>query len=757
MRPIPRIFAHTCRFQLILLFFIGLGGMNESAAQAFRMVRTGSGPTVRIGSETLQLPWMGGLTSSQIAEMDVNGDGTTDLLVFDKTENHLMVVLRTRLPSGEVVHAPAPEYADLFPPIWYWMVFGDLEGDGDPDLFTSSNGGVRVYENIGSVGQPMFRLRASNLETMWDFGFRAGMLVLNSDLPGIADLDGDGDLDIISFDNFDIGKATFYRNMSVERYGRRDSLDFLVVSRCWGRFEENQNNSSIQIGLTGSCFPPLPVPGVLARPLHMGSTITPINADGDSLVDILLGDVESRFLKYLRNSGSRDTARITQVFDSFPAYDIVSDVPSFCAGFLVDVDLDGRKDLLVAPGDYYYSRLKNHLWHYKNQSANARDSFRLQRTNYLTGDQIHFGTGSAPLVADIDGDGHPELLVSHESTLQYGVIHLYKNTGSALLPIWEAQDTLFLRTDTLSLRRIRMASGDLNGDGKADLLLGHEDGPLHLYRNESVGPGSFAFSLQSTAFGPTDAGPAVAPELYDLNADGKNDLILGTRDGRLRLYLNQGSSLTPQFTLTAPEWGGVNTTEFFTGYAVPRVTDLNRNGQPDLVVGSERGRLFFYPDVSLQAGAIWTESPRSIYSSIRGTTDSTRLGRFVCPAPAHLDGDSLPDLLVGSFRGGLMTLHNQGASLGSEPPRANLSVVDIQLIPNPALSGVSTLVWNPERVPSGKHAIRLTDATGKTLYSDYFDGSEGRHPLSLGGEGLRWVEVQWNDGRISRSRLLLRW
>ena len=755
MRPTPRIFDALPRFIFAISLFSCFLGLDESAAQAFRMVRTGNGPTVRIGAETLKFPWMGGLTASQIAEMDVNGDGTTDLLVFDKTENHLMVLLRTRLPSGEVVHTPAPEYADLFPPIWYWMVLGDLEGDGDPDLFTSSNGGVRVYENVGSIGQPLFRLRSNNLETMWDFGFRAGMLVLNSDLPGIADLDGDGDLDIISFDNFDIGKATYYRNMSVERYGRPDSLDFLVVSRCWGRFEENQTNSNIQIGLTGSCFPPLPVPGVLARPMHMGSTITPMNADGDSLVDILLGDVESRYLKYLRNGGSRDTARITQVFDSFPAYDIVSDVPSFCAGFLVDVDLDGRKDLLVAPGDYYFSRLKNHLWYYKNQSVNARDSFRLQRTNYLTGDQIHFGTGAAPLVADLDGDGKPELLIAHESTLQYGVIHLYRNSGSVLQPIWEAYDTLFLRTDTLSLRRIRMASGDLNGDGRTDLLLGHEDGNLYYYNNTSTGTGSFSFGLQSTAFGPTDAGPAVAPELYDLNADGKADLILGTRDGRLRLYLNQGTGQIPLFTLTDPEWGQVNTTEFFTGYAVPRVTDLNRNGQIDLVVGSERGRLFFYPDVSLQAGARWSESPRSIYSSINGTSDSSRLGRFVCPAPANLNADSLPDLLVGSFRGGVTTLYNQGASLGFGPNRVILPKIDITLIPNPAISGQTTLVWDPESVPFGKHDMRLTDAKGKLVYADSIEGSAGRLPLSLDASGLLWVEVQWNDGRISRGRLLL--
>jgi hypothetical protein len=187
---------------------------------------------------------------------------------------------------------------------------------------------------------------------------------------------------------------------------------------------------------------------------------------------------------------------------------------------------------------------------------------------------------------------------------------------------------------------------------------------------------------------------------------------------------------------------------------VPRVTDLNGNGQIDLVVGSERGRLFFYPDVSLQSGAGWTESPRSIYSSLSGTGDSSRLGRFVCPTPAHLNGDSLPDLLVGTLRGGVMTLHNLGATLNVTPIQTE--EIDLRLVPNPAVSGSTTLLWEPSRVAAGWHQLRVVDARGRVVLTSTLIGAEGQYPIRCEGTGLYWVEVQWSDGRMSRKRLLVR-
>lgn len=730
----------------VLICFTLLFTSIYAQAQFFRFEAT-SGPAVTQNGYTLKFPWAGGLASPQFGELDVNNDGLKDLIVFERIDDIVHVWLR-RMENGQQRFEFAPAYATLFPQMRSWFQLIDFNQDGRVDLFTGSNGGAMVYQNVGTAGQPVFVLRNALLHAWWEFGFSASILVMNMDKPGIADFDGDGDVDLAAFDNFEIGKINYYRNMSVERYGNADSLDYVVTSRCWGLFEEDQLSSDIRLNLLPSCFPPLPLPNVVGRVQHMGSTITPLNANRDTLMDILLGDVEGTTLKYLRNGGSRDTARIVQVFTQFPSYDSSISVSLFPAAYPLDVDNDGRQDLIVAPNESYQSTLTNHVWYYRNQSSTVQDSFRLQKKAFLVEDILQYYTNAAPLATDVDHDGRVDLLVAFENGRQQGVVHYYRNIGNLGEHAFQLVDTTFLRLDTLNLRYPRMAAGDLNGDGYKDLLIGTMTGELLHYQHIGQ-PNSTGFQLLSTDYQQLNAGFGLAPELGDVNRDGKLDLLLGTREGRVRYYSNTGTASNPTFTMITDQFGQIHVAEFFSGYAVPRLSDFNGNGNYDLVVGTERGRLYFYPDFEGNTGRFPARN-LAIFHVETGIYDSTRLSYYVTPTVIQLNNDTLPDLLVGTFRGGVRAFVNRQMNVGVEPVEKSAEML---VYPNPSNDGRLELRVKDQK--AGLSMLRVYDMQGRLLETHPLPQANDLSSIRVHSQGLLLFQLELSDGRIAYERVVV--
>ncbi|HEX8524186.1 MAG TPA: VCBS repeat-containing protein, partial [Tepidisphaeraceae bacterium] len=149
---------------------------------------------------------------------------------------------------------------------------------------------------------------------------------------------------------------------------------------------------------------------------------------------------------------------------------------------------------------------------------------------------------------------------------------------------------------------------DWDNDGKLDLIIGDIEGNVFFVRNEGTAEkpvykqptaGSFLFGrakpntgARITAAGKevkveSDAGPTVA----DWNSDGTPDLIVGSGDGSVTLFLAQGREksgapvLTAAVTLLpASNQDGDNKTPW--GIRTkPFVTDWNHDGHPDLLVG----------------------------------------------------------------------------------------------------------------------------------------------------------------------------
>jgi len=740
---------------LLVLFMPLFANAQSNGAFGFRYDQS---PGVTVAGKTLRNPWAGGLNATQYATMRLNDDTRDDLVVFDRVTQKLSTFVAVSNPAGSgVVWQYAPEYETAFPPLYDWMLMADYDGDGRNDLFIPGAGSIRLFRNESQNGKVTFRLVANPLMTE-GFSSRQILYAGNTDLPAITDFDDDGDIDILTFDPTG-DQISYNQNMSVERTGKRDGLDFKRTSGlCWGGFQKNFCND-FSFGL--NCGGTLPSPGRVAapladekpplrgtnpnaRPLHSGNTLIIVDTDGDGNKDLLFGFVTCQNLARIRGVGPNGSNARFVGFDSlFPASKPVL-FPAFPAVFWEDVDGDGQRDLIASPNVSFNENngfdFRASGWFYKNVGNNRKPDFRFIQADFLQSDMLDLGENAAPALADLDGDGDLDMLVGFAGTptssgYRAGLWQ-FENRGTPQNPAFVLVTTNYLDlAQTLNLINVRPQFVDLDGNGNTDLVVTGNKGDarnggveIRALLNAAPKGAAVRFDLSRAVNWPIPGNVSIDERfnVVDVDRDGLPDLLIGKNGGTISYYRNAGSVAAPVFQLRNQQYGGLVPDIFQTRARSLAVADLNGDQKRELVSASNNGqvRIYAMPDQPDQPLVLIDSLPAL---GLPGTG--------LVAALADLDGDQLPDLMLGTRGGGLRYLKNTSKKivitavdpepigpwafpnptdryLTVRPPHSGqvalISISGQVMLPaQPVRVGVETLL-DVGQLPDGTYLLRLT-------------------------------------------------
>lgn len=695
-------------------------------------------PLVRHGDKILINPWTGGLNALQYSTMDLNEDGVEDLVVFDRTTSKVSTFIADHDEKNFKYHS---EYEDRFPPVANWMLLVDYDGDGKKELFTHVTQGVTVYKQ---VQDPLQNWKWENfkqhLTTRGLSGNNTNLQVVASDIPALVDFDGDGDLDIISFEsNGDFVELN--QNMSMERYGIPDSLEFVRNGACWGDFRKHTCDDFV-FGIDCGVITEI---ARTARMKHAGNALLLHDFNGDGKKDMLIGNVECENLSIVYNDASGLAARFTSYQPTFPQEDPVA-MHIFPAAYMEDVDFDGVKDLLVSPNVYGNDDLMidfiHSSWYYHNAGSNEIPDFQLRQNDFLQAEMIDVGENAALSFFDVDGDGAMDMVIGNRGQYQNdefkGSLWLYRNSGTLENPEFSLESSDYLELSSLGFTDLQPQWLDFNGDGKTDLgIAAIKDRRLHFFYFPNSGAVGGAPVFNSSELKevnlPTELTVSDRVHFYDYDRDGDMDLIVGGVLGNISLYENAGSPSHPIFQLRDSALGGMGPS--FSGrYRSVAIGDLDLDGRADVVMVDQSGKVNILYEGDW---GNWTKRDTAvILSRETGEPISPYLGNRLHISVADINGDKKPDIAVGTLAGGAYLFRNilPVSITGREPSPK------FYLYPNPTQE-----FFNLYSEESG--AFTIYDLNGSPILNGSLSGGTP-HPVYVRGwkKGIYLIRLNTHQG-----------
>jgi len=387
-----------------------------------------STPTISITGVVTNVFMLGGTASFTASDIATSADGAHSVFAADMDGDGDMDIVSASSRDHTIAWYENNGAAD---PSWTAAniatnaisarsVFAaDMDGDGDMDIVSASmsDDTIAWYENNGAA-DPSWT--AADIATSADGAFSVFA----------ADMDGDGDMDIIS---------ASYKDDTIAWY---------------------ENNGAVDPSWTAAN---------IATSADNARSVFAADMDGDGDMDIVSASMSDDTIAWYENNGAADP--------SWTAADISTSAYGANSVYAADMDGDGDMDIISASTNDIIA------WYENNGAADPT------WTAAIDGEWIATSADGATSVfaADMDGDGDMDIISasSNDDTIAW-----YENNGAAD-PIWTAADIATSADEATSVY-----AADMDGDGDMDIIsASSNDDTIAWYEN---GTGySFAWDVDN--------------------------------------------------------------------------------------------------------------------------------------------------------------------------------------------------------------------------------------------------------------------